>query len=259
MSEPRLEALLFELSTEIDYPATPDLATRASARLTHDPLAPERRTRPSWRPALVAVVVVFLAIAFTLALSPVARRAAADLLGIVGIHISVGDGNDRSTEDIPGPGLTGLELGELMSPERAEEIVGFPVRGPKAMLGPSHTYVDRSVGDSGMVSTVFYAPEHPRHPSFLITEFRASVDETFIKKVSQTGGNVRFVPIGPIVGYWLSGEPHLFYYYDSDGNVGQESIRLAGNVLLWEEDGITYRIEGASFLGEAQNIAATIR
>ena len=256
MTDQRIELMLHELATEIDYPPTPDLSTGVTIRLVHDPLSPVPRMRPRWlRPALAAAAIV-VGVAFTLAFSPAARRADADLLGVVGIQISIGQ---VDTDGVRGTDLSDLELGERVSPARAEDLVGFDVRGTHALMGPAHTYVDRSVGETGMVSTVFYAPGRPRRAEYLITEFRASLEEGFFKKVSPTEGRVRFAPVGNNVGYWLAGDPHLFYYVDDSGAFREEAVRLAGNVLLWEEAGITYRIEGASFLGEAQNIAAVMR
>jgi hypothetical protein len=38
-------------------------------------------------------------------------------------------------------------------------------------------------------------------------------------------------------GLWIAGEEHVVYWL-------QAPARLAGNVLLWEDGGVTYRIEG---------------
>ncbi len=45
------------------------------------------------------------------------------------------------------------------------------------------------------------------------------------------------------------------YYLDADGEPGLEQLRLAGDTLLWERDGITLRVEGARDLAEALEIA----
>ena len=254
MNEARLEGLLTEVASEIDYPDTPDLAVGVTIRLAHDPLAPERRhRRTSLRPVLATAALVVLLALGSLVFSPTARRAAADLLGVLGIRISLGEG-----PDVPiSPQGSELELGERLSLSSARREVDFPVRGPDGM--EAATYLDRSVGDGGMVSLVY--PSEARtyaDVDLLITQFRASVDEGFFKKVSATEGKVRFVPVGDATGYWVTGEPHLFYYVDPSGDYREESVRLAGNVLLWESGGITYRIEGAGSLSEAQEIAASL-
>ena len=46
---------------------------------------------------------------------------------------------------------------------------------------------------------------------------------------------------------------------DEHGFVIQESARLAQDVLLWEEDGRTLRLEGDFSLDEARGIADRLR
>jgi hypothetical protein len=142
----------------------------------------------------------------------------------------------------------------------AEELTGFEVKLPTQLEVEPAVFYDQSIGDDGMISLLY--PPHAEDLSeadLLITQFEASVDEAYFKKVSVTGGRLRFVTVRGTTGYWVGGEPHLFYYVDSDGVPRQETIRLAGNVLLWEEDGITFRIEGADTLSDALEIAGSLR
>ena len=69
---------------------------------------------------------------------------------------------------------------------------------------------------------------------------------------------MQFVSVNGGQGYWLEGEPHEFLYTDGR-SVSVERLRLAGNVLLWEVGGITYRIEGPRTLDEALRIAYSLR
>jgi hypothetical protein len=258
VSTDRLEVLLLEVANEIDYPPTPELSFRVAHRIARDPLAPERSRRRWLRPALAIGIVIVLIGYFALAFSPTARRAVADLLGVLGIEISVTDG---STIPLP-PRNTELELGRRTSIPAAYEEVDFPVKAPsvEAIEGMgAAVYLDPSIGESGMLSFVY--PHDARtydDVELLITQFEASVDETFLKKTLAMGSDVRFVDAPGTTGYWVSGQPHLFYYLESDGDLREESLRLAGNVLLWEEAGVTYRIEGAETLAEAQQIAASL-
>jgi hypothetical protein len=48
-------------------------------------------------------------------------------------------------------------------------------------------------------------------------------------------------------------------YFDPAGNFREESLRLAGNTLLWEAGGITYRLEADVSKDEAVRIASTLR
>ncbi len=258
----QLETLLRETAREVEFPPTPPLAQWVRRRVDVGPIPVGTihlpRTNPSlWRPVPAAAAVVAVVLAFTLTFSVTARKAVADLLGVVGINITFGDAPEDADE-LPGPQLSGLDLGERVSRAKAESVVGFEVRGPMALKGPSRLFLDRSVGDSGMVSTVFYAPSNPRRALYLITEFKASVDEAYLKKVAVSDGNVRYVSLHGVTGFWLTGKPHVFGYVDETGAFREETVRLAGNVLLWETDGITYRVEGASNLKQALKIAARL-
>ncbi len=44
-------------------------------------------------------------------------------------------------------------------------------------------------------------------------------------------------------GLWIAGEQHVVYWLAAPP-------RLAGNVLLWERDGVTYRLEGRTLTKE---------
>src|SRR5437867_1441669 len=60
-------------------------------------------------------------------------------------------------------------------------------------------------------------------------------------------------------GFWLAGEPHQFFYRDPSGNFQADTLRLAGNTLLWEEGGITHRLEAQVSKDEALRIASSVR
>jgi hypothetical protein len=92
----------------------------------------------------------------------------------------------------------------------------------------------------------------------LITQFQAGIDGAFIKKLSADRTAIQFVTVNGKPAYWLSGEPHQIVYLVGPSSV-PERTRLAGNVLLWEQGGVTYRIEGPRTLEEALRIAASLR
>jgi hypothetical protein len=57
---------------------------------------------------------------------------------------------------------------------------------------------------------------------------------------------------------WVKGT-HLLQFYDAQGNVWSGMRRLVqGNVLIWEEDGITYRLESSLSMSEAVRIAESL-
>jgi hypothetical protein len=59
-----------------------------------------------------------------------------------------------------------------------------------------------------------------------------------LKKVAGTSTGVELVQLAPgIDGLWIVGRPHVIFWPEAPP-------RLAGNVLLWERYGVTYRLEG---------------
>jgi len=60
-------------------------------------------------------------------------------------------------------------------------------------------------------------------------------------------------------GYWLSGKPHEFVYWDKNGDFRQEIVRLAGNTLVWERGPLTLRLEADINRSEALEIARSMR
>jgi hypothetical protein len=61
------------------------------------------------------------------------------------------------------------------------------------------------------------------------------------------------------MGYWIEGQPHLFIYRDARGEIRDEILRLAGNTLLWEQGGLTLRLEASIPRETALRIANSVR
>ena len=60
-------------------------------------------------------------------------------------------------------------------------------------------------------------------------------------------------------GFWISGAPHTYFFvcYDA-GECRQERYRLNGNVLIWEQDGVTLRLESLLPREDALAVAESI-
>ena len=59
-------------------------------------------------------------------------------------------------------------------------------------------------------------------------------------------------------GYWLEGGEHLLIYRDASGLEVPELTRLVGDTLIWEQHGLTLRLEGAPSLEDALRVAESI-
>jgi hypothetical protein len=93
----------------------------------------------------------------------------------------------------------------------------------------------------------------------LYSQFRAALTGDLFSKHLGPGTDVVSTEVDGASGFWIEGAPHLILYEDATGNVVEEATRLAGNVLMWEADGVTHRIETMLSLEEALRIVESLR
>lgn len=242
---PELELALTELGRSIEFPATPDIASRVRERIAGE--RPPRRVIPVRRTLVIAVALVAVAVGALMAV-PGTRAAILEFFGVRGVAI-------ERVETLPTvPKKVDLNLGEPVSLERTRELADFEVVTPEALGEPDEVYFS-DFPPGGMVSFVYGSSEEPRA---LLTQFRATFDDTFLKKLEATT-NVEHVGVNDQPGVFLSGPPHVFAYLDSNGQYREETMRLVGNVLLWERRPLTLRLEGDMTRDEALEIARSVR
>ncbi len=246
MSE--LELALVELGRRLELPPTPELAPSVRARLTE---APARRTWIGSRRALVLVLVV-LAVAIGAVMAvPGTRAAVLEFFHLRGVTIErVGELPTVSLQR----DFDKLFLGEKVTLEEARKRADFEVVVPEALGEPDAVYFQSGNPPGGMVSLVYGTPEEPQA---LFTEFRATVDQVIYKKVA-AGTHIAPLRIDGEPGFFLSGNPHEFAYFDRTGEYRQEIIRLAGNTLLWERGALTLRLEADINQEEAVEIVQSV-
>jgi hypothetical protein len=95
--------------------------------------------------------------------------------------------------------------------------------------------------------------------SAIVVEVKGTLETQIMSKAIGPGTTLDAVPLGSGVAYYLAGQPHQFFFRDPAGNIQPETLRLAGNTLLWQEGGVTYRLEAQVSLEEAVRIASSLR
>jgi hypothetical protein len=60
-------------------------------------------------------------------------------------------------------------------------------------------------------------------------------------------------------GVWISGRPHDFAYLDARGRARVETLRLAGNTLVWRHGEVLLRLEARVSKRRALRIARSLR
>ena len=279
LSDDELERALRGAAPFVEYPEVPDLSGLVGRRLRE---APPVAARTGWvslglrrilRPVLrrapqpilarvaVALIVAVAVFAGTLVLSPSARHAVAGWLGLRGVKIEV----------VPSPTVTrsptplgfGLDLGKRMTLAEAQAQVSFRILIPGGLGRPDEVYV-RTGFIQDQVTLLYRArPGLPAAATtgagLLLTEFRASLDRDLIeKKVAASSTRIVATQVNGGDGYWIEGA-HDLYLVGPDGEPIGDSVRLAGNVLLWEQGDLTLRIEADIQMAQALTIAATVR
>ena len=92
----------------------------------------------------------------------------------------------------------------------------------------------------------------------LIIEFRGTATP-FIFKVIGPGTSFKQVRVNGGPGLYLSGAPHEVLFETAIGQVQTDRVRLAGNVLVWQQGQLTIRIEGTRTLAQALALARSLR
>ncbi len=193
----------------------------------------EPRRRRLW---LVPVLAAVAAVGALLAI-PQTRAAVLDFLRIGGEEI-------RRVETQPRAPERPLQLGRAVSLDEARESVDFPLLVPAA---EADAYLDRSV--PRMVNL--------RWGPYVLSQWPGE-QLPFVEKQAGPRSRIVHVLVGDDPGAWITGARHEVVYRNAQGEVLHETRRLVGNVLIWERDGITFRLEGAGTRAEALSVARNL-
>lgn len=259
LDERELERTLSDIGGRLEGPRR-DLWPAVRARID------ERRAQPWWLRLRLnrglapvgATLAVILVAAFLL--TPGLAARAAEVLGLPGVQIFRVPASPGAT---PTTGTIVPIAGRRVSTvAEASRLAGFTVREPAALGRADEIYVE-----SAPVRVTMVYGSRPGLPvtalpgvGALVVQFRGSLDAPVLGKAIGPDTTLEAVPLSTgIAAYWLAGEPHQFFYRDTSGNMQPETLRLAGNTLLWEAAGVTYRLEAQVTREEAVRIASTVR
>lgn len=239
MSE--LEQRLLALGRELDVPEPPDVAARV--------LADIGAARPPFRRRRLVLALAALVLAALLAVLavPDARSALLRFLHIGGARIELVD----DLPEVAGPAELELVLGKRVSLTEARSEAGFDLL--ELDEEPDGVFL----GDRATVWFLYGAPDAVH---LLVSQTPGvRIDEPFVlKKLAAAGTRVDAASVRGSPAYFLSGEPHVVMLLDELGEELPESLRLARDVLVWEERGRTVRLEGDLTLVEALELADSL-
>jgi hypothetical protein len=213
-----LERALVALGDDLEFPHSRDVWPQIADRLQ----------RRRWvRPAVFALAAAVVAFGIALAV-PHARSAIAKFFHIGSVTV-----------------------------ERVETLPPAQTRPFATGLGPALTRPTVKLPASVKATAYYNRPGMAaallRYRGKQVLYARLTGDQMgFAKKVVGPTTHLDEVPLGEF-GLFLSGTPHVLLW--DRGNV---QTRLAGNVLIWLSNGVTYRLEGQLTKGQMLALARQI-
>lgn len=257
------EEQLRQWSREFPYPATPDIAGAVHQRLKAKP-SPSffHRTRLAWVAIVILVFVAMMAV-------PSVRAQVLEFLQIGAIRIFLSESTPMVTPDTS-PEETGSQLIMTATPisqpavypsiadlagettlDEAQNELDFPIQlptYPSDLGNPDRIFLQDFEGPA--VLLVWLEPDQPEQirMNLLILGpdvFAQKGAPTLIAETSVNGQRA----------IWTEG-PHFLYL---GGSMYQTvTLVVEGNILVWEQDGLTYRLETDLPLEEAVKVAESL-
>jgi len=242
----RVEQDLMLLSQAMRFPLTPAIAAAISRRLDEATPYEPQPARP-WQLALAGIATIaVLAAAMIGSIAP-ARDAVADFFDRINIFET-----EQPITELP-TDITGRPV----TLEEAKASLDFAIKLPTYPedLDPRRVLFQEFDLEFGPSKAVVMFFTHPNGTPFLLLETNVRVG----KGIPADGVvTARFVSDFGSEAYWIEGA-HTVQYYDEQGDVILESVRVTGeNTLIWDENGLVARLEGDLSQEEAVKIAQSL-
>ena len=267
--EAKLEAYIRRAAADFQYPATPNIAARERMRLAGRPTS-----RPTRFAYILALALIILAAAMLV--SPVRARVL-DWIRIGGVRIFFTQPTATATSTPPSntpvpsgmfelpvtatpallpsatPLTSLLQLGGATTLERAREQMRYPIllpAYPEDLGEPDYTYIQRF--STPVVFLVWADDEKSGRVRMSLSQ--ASSDQPIFEKYDPRS----------VVDTQVHGEPAVWVEGDyvmvmRSGDFTMSRLITQGHVLIWDHDGMTFRLETDETLEEALRIAESIR
>jgi hypothetical protein len=239
-----VEQMLRASAADLDWPDTPNIAAAVMGRIPAAD-APKHRPHPlRLRRALVIAFAALLLLAATAAAIPAIRDPVLDWLGLRSVRI------ERVPAPLPEAPGQRLGLGRHTTLAAVRSKLGFTPVLPTGLGRPTVYYEGFPPG--GQLGLVY-----PH--GIVISEVEGRLETRFLAKFLPPGTKADRVTINGERALWIHGAPHQYAYLDKTGAIRTDSVRTAGNVLLWRHGDLLIRIEGAGSKPRALAVARSAR
>lgn len=242
MSDELLGQALAGVAPDLAWPATPDLARAVAETITQRERVPGLAPPRLWMPSRRRVVVLIAAAILVLAAAAVAAKLVIDL-GAVSVQVIPG----RPTA-LPSAPATDADFGTPVSMDRAARIAGFAPLVPDGLGAPDRVWVDRGAvsytGETASRIVLAWRPGPGLPPiagstwGAVLMQFEGSTDSA-VKLVFEEGNRLGEAYVNGTPAYWVTGEHELDLLTPS----GVQAVRVTGQVLLWNDQGLALRLE----------------
>ena len=212
-----------------------------------------------------AAVAVFILLAAVLAFSREARDAIADRLGLRGVEITHVPPEVVPTPQSAAPfslptALAGANLGVRVGIDDARALNAGRLYTPSAPeLGPLRAVYILQDGRA-RVTTLIYTPPAGSDGTILLAQISGTLEPAVVGKGLGPDARLTPVMVDSQRGFWLDGRPHFVVFRDQCGEFREDTLRLAGNTLLWQADtDLLLRLEGLRTLEQALRVASSVQ
>lgn len=262
----KLEVMIRRAAADFPYPATPNIAARERARLMD--------SRPARRPTRLALALVLIVLAAVMLVSPVRARVL-DWIRIGAVRIFFTQPTATATLPAETPAPAGavqgpvtatpallptatpleslLQVGGATTLERAREQVSYPIllpAYPEDLGEPDYVYIQRF--STPVVFLVWADESQPERVRMSLS--MASSNQPIFEKYDPRSVVDTEVHGEPAV--WIEGD---YVMVLRSGDFTMSRLITSGHVLIWDHDGMTFRLETDEDLEEAIRIAESIQ
>lgn len=261
MDQEALENRLRKLAQEMPYPPTPDIVRAVQMRL-------DAGTSPriKFRPVAVAALIVLLMAAALFAVPSVRAEIVRFIqIGVVRIFFAEPTQAPDLLQSVvpatatmkvtPDAGSTPafrpllLDLAGETSLEEAQQKTDFPIRLPTYPPDLGEPELVFYQQDGPMVILAWLDPLQPERVRMSL--YQIGPDSVLVKKMQP---ELQEIQVNEQYAAWTDGP----YLLEITGGAYREIRLVQGHTLIWEEDGITYRLETDLPLEEAIRIAESL-
>lgn len=214
------------------FPATPPVAERARRRL---PARPDSVRRLPTRTLVIAFAALLL----------VGGAVAATLLDVVpGVRL-------RQVERLPSTALVRpLDAGRPVTLEEAKRVAPFTLLLPSGLAERARYFLDRDPAGNPVFTAVYGS-------ALVLTEWTGG--PVLFDKLLGYEARTEYVDVEGAPGIWIEGPEHAVFYLGRSGREHRVAGRLAGNVLVWQRNTRTYRLEADASRREALKLASSLK